>query len=181
MPFVRLSIVVLAAAASVFACTVEEGENPPARPNGVGQGESAPPSLPPPSLPSTDPGEEEGEEEERDAGSEKAPGPTTLPSGPTSGVDPDKTLGALTSAEKRQLCDWQAGIHGTYGRSVKCQGGLSVDYPKTQSECVQKMPPATCQATVAEAEACFKVDVADPCAFAILNAPECASLRDCVQ
>lgn len=176
MRFFRLAaLAVTATSVLVVACTVEEAPNPPATRNGTEPTEpSGPPSLPPESNPSQKPTYDAAVPDAKAADSG-----TTLPNGPTSGVDPTKTLGSLSTSEKKTLCDWQAGINGGYGRTATCEGGLSASYPKSQSACLAKFPPASCQATVADAEACFHVDAKDPCAFAIFTAAECAALRAC--
>lgn len=175
MRILRPLLVVLGTVSALVACTVEEGANPPATRDGTEPEEpKGPASLPPPSNPPKPGADDAGAEASApkdDAG--------TLPNGPTSGIDPDKTIGSLSAAEKATLCDWQAGINGGYGRTTKCEGGLSLSNPKNQSACLQKAVPSGCQAKVSEVEACLKVDAADPCAFAILTAPECASYRVC--
>lgn len=155
------------------ACT-EEYPNPPATRDGTeGIQQDTGASLPPPSTTTTPPSDKTPSD---DAGVDAA-----KPVGPTSGVEPTKTIGELNTAEKKQLCDWQAGVSGGYGKTTKCEGGLSTSNPKTQTACVQKMNLPSCQASVADVEACFKVDAQDPCAFAILSAPECESIRACME
>jgi hypothetical protein len=171
---VVLSLSCLSVVASLVACTSEEYPNPPATRNGTeSTGEDNNPALPPPSTTSTPPSSSGGTP---DAGKDAEPKPV----GPTSGVDPDKTIGSLSSSEKKQLCDWQAGKTGGYGTTTKCEGGISLSNPKSQAACVQKLP-ASCAATVAQVEECVKVDAQDPCALAILSAPECEPLRACAQ
>jgi hypothetical protein len=161
---------------ALWACTVTEAPNPPSNPNGVGGSTSSSSGS---SLPGASSEIDEPDQGGTDAGKDTGT-PTQLPNGPTSGVDGTKKIGTLSSAEKKQLCDWQAGINGGYGKSTKCDGGLSVSGAKTQSACVSKLPPPSCEATVTEFEDCMKVDVKDPCALAILTAPECAAVKKCV-
>jgi hypothetical protein len=161
--------------ASLVACTAEEFPNPPATRDGTeATGEETNAALPPPSTTSKPPSSSSGGIP--DAGDPDEPKPV----GPTSGVDPDKSVGSLSSSEKKQLCDWQAGKTGGYGKTTKCEGGISLSNPKSQAACVQKLP-ASCAATVAQVEECVKVDAVDPCALAILSAPECEPLRACAQ
>lgn len=170
MRFAVVASLCLSIVGSLVACAAEEYPNPPATRDGTeATGEDTNASLPPPSSTSTPPSS---------GGDSGTPEPK--PVGATSGVDPDKTVGSLSSTEKKQLCDWQAGTTGGYGKSTKCPDGLTVSNPKTQAACVQRLP-ATCTATVADVEACVKVDAKDPCALAILTAPECEPLKACAQ
>jgi len=113
-------------------------------------------------------------------GTSSSSGTPALPNGPTSGVDETKKLSELNATEKAQLCDWEAGILGGYNHKTTCSGGSSTTNAASQSACVSKMP-ATCEATVQEIEDCSKIDAKDPCAFAILTAPECKPLLACSQ
>lgn len=163
---------------ALVACTQEEAPNPPATRNGTEQTEPTPgASLPGASDPTV--GAKKPDDTSSSSSSTKDAGPQ-LPSGPTSGVDTSKTIAELSSSEKKQLCDWQAGINGGYGKSTSCPDGLTVSGPKSQSACVAKFP-STCNAPVGDVESCLKVDAKDPCALAILKAPECESLRSCLQ
>jgi len=169
-------------AVALIACTVTEYQNPPATRDGTEgtSGGSSGASLPDPSSTSEDTDENEPTKADGGkSGGKDASTPTTLPSGPTSGLDQSKKAGALTSTEKKQFCDWHAGINGGYGRSEQCDGGINVSGPKSQSDCVGRMPPSSCQATIAQMEACVKLDAADPCSLAMFKAPECAPLRTC--
>ncbi|MBX3190352.1 MAG: hypothetical protein KF819_25355 [Labilithrix sp.] len=174
----RLSVLVLLSclcgASSLVACTTEEYPNPPATRDGTEDtGDDTAANLPSPSNP---PSSSSGGDDSKDK-----PDDATPTVGPTSGVDPDKTLGELGSSEKKALCDWQAGVRGGYGKKTTCEGGVSVSTPKNQAACLQDINLPSCQATVAEVEACIKVDAADPCAFAVLKATECEPLRACMQ
>jgi hypothetical protein len=175
---VASSLVACSLLAALWGCTVTtEAPNPPANPNGVtSSSSSSGSSLPDPSSEVDDPQQQGGSDAGKDTGSSSG----QLPNGPTSGLDGTKKIGTLSSTEKKQICDWVAGINGGYGRATTCDGGLNVTNAKTQSACVSKIPPASCEATVTEFEDCMKVDAQDPCAFAILRAPECAAVKKCI-
>jgi hypothetical protein len=92
----------------------------------------------------------------------------------TSGLEASKKLTALTDAEKGTLCDWMVGRAGSYGNPGICDRTqpapmspfLAYD---DQAACVADSPDATfttCQATVAQLEACVK------------TLPACATLTD---
>ncbi|MBX3216280.1 MAG: hypothetical protein KF850_29845 [Labilithrix sp.] len=172
----RLSVFACVSCLSVVgalaACTAEEYPNPPATRDGTEDAEKAgDPSLPPPSS-SPAKGSDGADDEDDEATSTPAE---------TSGIDPDKTVGGLSTAEKKQLCDWQASVSGGYGKKTTCDDGVSSSTPKDQAACVQRMSLPSCAATIAEVEACIKLDAKDPCALAILSAPECEPLRACAQ
>ncbi|MBX3258412.1 MAG: hypothetical protein KF782_01760 [Labilithrix sp.] len=174
----RLSVLAclscLSFACVLAACTTEEYPNPPATRDGTEDAEkTGNPSLPPPSSSPDDPSDGDADADEDD----KTPSTPAA----TSGVDPDKTVGELSASEKKQLCDWQADVSGGYGKTTKCDDGVSVSTPKDQAACVQRMNLPSCAATIAEVEACLKLDAKDPCALAILSAPECEPLRACAQ
>jgi hypothetical protein len=172
------SFAVVAAIASLVACTQEEFPNPPATRNGTEDTQqSSGAALPQPSDPNAKPPTSSATSSTSSSSGAEDSGPPALPNGPTSGVDQSKTLGELSATEKKQFCDWTAGINGGYNKSTSC-GTTTISGPKSQAACVQKLPPA-CAATVAEAEACLKIDAADPCAFALFKAPECEPIRNC--
>ena len=171
LPFFACALFVLCPLAG---CSVEEAPNPPATRDGTEKtGEETGASLPPPSSPGKKPPSSGGET----PGDEETETPGTKPAA-TSGVDPEKTLGDLGTSEKKKLCDWEAALHGGYGKTTKCPEGTTVENAPSQADCVKEMP--ACAATVAEAEACFKVNAADVCSLPILTAPECAPLRECL-
>jgi hypothetical protein len=80
----------------------------------------------------------------------------------TSGVSGTKTVATITDADRTAICDWTAGLYGGYGKTIECGnvGGfdLTIIGPESQAECVAEAAqiPKTCQATVAQAEACVK-------------------------
>jgi hypothetical protein len=92
----------------------------------------------------------------------------------SSGVDATKRLDALSAAEKGQLCDWIASKMGGYGHTTSCGSDLTLDAPANQAECVAEMP-ATCAATVAQAEACQNQT---SCTNPLPEA--CAPIIDCI-
>lgn len=80
----------------------------------------------------------------------------------SSGVQGSKRLDALTTDEKKKLCDFQAQHFGGYGHSIDCGGGNSLDADPSQQDCISNWP-TTCAATVNQAEACSKdATCADP-------------------
>ena len=158
---------------SLVACTTEAYPNPPATRDGTEEkAEDKEANLPNPSNPPS-----KGSSGDNGSKGDEDPEPAAE----TSGVDPDKTIGELAANERKALCDWQAAVHGGYGKTTKCDDNSSVSSPKNQAECVQDLNVPTCEATVAEVEACIKVDAKDPCAFAVLTAPECKPLLACAQ
>jgi hypothetical protein len=80
----------------------------------------------------------------------------------TSGVAGNKTLGTLTDADKKAICDWTASLYGGYGKTIACGnvGGfeLTIYAPESQAECLAEgaQMPKTCQVTVAQSETCVK-------------------------
>lgn len=104
----------------------------------------------------------------------------------TSGVAGSKTIGNLTSADTKAMCDWTASLYGGYGGEVVCAGGsgltLTIIGPKDLTECLAKAAtvPSTCNATVAQAEACTRAlstcDESDDAAAAAA----CTAMMACV-
>jgi hypothetical protein len=144
------------ASAALIACSVESTTPPPA------------------------PGSGSETEKESGKSTETEKTPSSETAGETSGVSGSKELGSLTAAEKGKLCDWKAAKSGGYGKSTSCDDGVTVKGDTDQADCVSSFP-VSCSATVAELEACVKVDIVDPCALAVLTASECAPLRECMQ
>lgn len=104
-----------------------------------------------------------------------------------SGVDGAKKLTALTDAEKGTLCDWMVGRAGSYGNPGTCDRTqpaatspfLAYD---DQAACVADSPDATfttCQATVAQLEACVKTLPACATLTDSSNSSACAILSSC--
>jgi hypothetical protein len=173
--FAFLCLAGLSGVGVLFACSAEEAPNPPATRNGSESTTSGGPgSLPPPSTTAT----------ATATATATSTGSTKKDSGPpaakpTSGLTATKELSQLSTTERRDLCEWQASVNGGYARKTTCDGGFSVESPSDLAECLQQFP-STCDATIAETEACIKKDAADPCAVAFLNSPECKPLRDCL-
>jgi hypothetical protein len=115
------------------------------------------------------------------ASSSSSPPPTDAErlAASTSGVDPAKKIGSLSPTEKGKLCDWSTNWLGGYGARLDC-GGMTLSLPKDQAACVEEWRPSTCDVTVAQYEACTKVDAPDPCALKSAKAEECAPIRKCM-
>jgi hypothetical protein len=102
----------------------------------------------------------------------------------SSGIESDRTLGSLTTAERGQVCDFTACGWGSYGAKEKCADGFSVSAPASKTECVAEASWSKCSTvTVAEYEACDKKMRADQCnALEILTSdPDCASMLACAK
>ena len=69
------------------------------------------------------------------------------------GLPGTKRLDALSTDEKKQLCDYEAQRLGGYGQVVDCGGGLTLVADDSQASCLQQFP-LVCAATVSQAEAC---------------------------
>jgi hypothetical protein len=104
-----------------------------------------------------------------------------------SGVEASKKLTALTDAEKGTLCDWMVGRAGSYGNPGTCDRTqpaatspfLAYD---DQAACVADSPDATftsCQATVAQLEACVKTLPVCATLTDASNSSACAILSSC--
>jgi hypothetical protein len=111
-----------------------------------------------------------------------APVVTCAPGGgtPTSGITASKTVGSLTTTEQGTFCDWAAAVTGGYACEKGCTSGSRVTFAKDRAECIQRFTKPSCQATVADAEACMKENAQDVCAGKILTSATCASLRACL-
>ena len=101
--------------------------------------------------------------------------------GGTSGVSASKQLVSLTDAEKGQLCDWSVAKFGGYGTRSGCTYPL-FSYPD-QAAYVADAPSATttpsCQATVAQMEACVNSLPACPTLTDVGSSSQCAALTPC--
>jgi hypothetical protein len=80
----------------------------------------------------------------------------------TSGVTGSKTIGGLSAADKKAICDWTASLYGGYGGEVQCDEGsgftLTITGPQDLTECLAQAAavPSTCKATVAQVETCTR-------------------------
>lgn len=76
-----------------------------------------------------------------------------------SGVTGTKTIGSLTDADKKQICDWTASLYGGYGQTITCSAISSITGPESQAAClaVAATIESTCSATVTQAESCTKI------------------------
>jgi hypothetical protein len=89
------------------------------------------------------------------------------------GLDSNKALGTLTTAELTDLCEYVVDQYPS--EPVDCDG-TEVE-PPTVQECVDDPFPEDCTATVGQAEACAEALGADPCAMSLPEA--CAPLFEC--
>ena len=86
----------------------------------------------------------------------------------TSGVSGTKPVSSMTTADKQKLCDWVASLYGGYGSTVVCTNTgspVAITAPASQAECLTQSAsmPATCEATVSQAEACTRaISTCDP-------------------
>ena len=89
----------------------------------------------------------------------------------------DKLLTALSTNEIASYCSYQVDVEMA-PRTVDCGNGLKVML-KSQAECEASFRtlPASCTATVAQAEACVTALGANPCDFTVAA---CAELVQCV-
>jgi hypothetical protein len=104
----------------------------------------------------------------------------------SSGVTGSKTIGTLTAADKKAICDWTASLYGGYGGEVVCDDGtgfiLTITGPEDLTECLAQAAtiPSTCKSTVAQAEACTRAlstcDESDDAAAAAA----CTAMMTCV-
>jgi hypothetical protein len=65
-----------------------------------------------------------------------------------------KRLDQLTSDEVKALCDSTSATLGGYGMSKDCGGGMTLEAPANQAECVVDYTYTNCAVTVAQAEKC---------------------------
>ncbi|MBX3222721.1 MAG: hypothetical protein KF795_19570 [Labilithrix sp.] len=106
-----------------------------------------------------------------DAGSDANDG------GGRSGLPQDKQVVDLDENERRQLCDWTASIQGGYGVIRQCDGGPVPSAPNQQA-CVDGVPEADCELTVAEYETCAARFASDACTA--FGSAECAPVVMCM-
>jgi hypothetical protein len=97
---------------------------------------------------------------------------------PARPVDPPESslLVGLSATQIESLCGWEAGVFGD-PRTVTCSNGDSVTI-SDESECESGFAnlPATCTATVGNAEDCVDSVADDPCG---LGGAACAALESC--
>ena len=88
---------------------------------------------------------------------------------------------SLTDAEKGQMCDWAVAKFGGYGTRPGCTSPLFSYADK--AACVADLPSPTttpsCQATVAQMEACVDSLPACPTLTDVANSSQCATLTSC--
>lgn len=91
-----------------------------------------------------------------------------------SGVPGDKRLSTLSASEQADVCGYlEVLMDGP--RTVQCGNGSSVEISDFAG-CSLAGVQATCEATVADLEHCFRILSDDPCPF---HFEECAPVFDC--
>lgn len=93
-----------------------------------------------------------------------------------SGVAVDRGLAGLSPDEQAQMCDY---LNKAYGppRTITCgDGGWWVTIERLPS-CAFQRVPASCVATVADAERCIEAITSEWCST---YTPECEAMFDCV-
>ena len=103
--------------------------------------------------------------------------------GTASGVDPSATLGALSEAQRRQLCDFTLNnLHEA--TTLECLRGYTVTTGSYDREgvdqCARRLDqfPSDCTATVDQAEQCALVTDGDPC-DSDASAAACETIVEC--
>lgn len=83
--------------------------------------------------------------------------------GGDSGIDKSKKLNALSSDEVKTFCEWAIAEQGGAGHQTMC--GDIIIRVETEAQCEAQYGtfPATCAATVGDAESCAQALTADPC------------------
>ncbi len=148
------------------ACSSSDGDT-----NGTGAGDND-------AGTGSDVGTGSGEDAGSDAGEPPADGGDAgSDGGGLSGLDQDKKVVDLNDGERRQLCDWTASIQGGYGVIRQCDGG-SVPSAPNQQACVDGVPEANCDLTVAEYETCAVRFATDACTA--FGSAECAPVVACM-
>jgi hypothetical protein len=92
-----------------------------------------------------------------------------------------KTLGALSSAERGQLCDYSACPFGGYGKSKSC-GASTFSAKQSQAACLADPTWTKCASvTAGDYLACTTAMNVDPCkSLQVLTTdPACASVKAC--
>jgi len=95
----------------------------------------------------------------------------------SSGIDRSKKVTALTTDERKTLCEWGVEAQGGAGKMTKC-GDITITV-KPAADCIaQAMTfPASCALTVAQVEDCSKATGENACTS--LTAPACLAFLDC--
>ncbi len=99
----------------------------------------------------------------------------------TVALDPSAQIASLTSAQKAQLCDWEAGRLGGYGTTTTCPTGSGIGLYTSQAECVATFATSldTCQATVQDEYNCVNDLAVSPCLSTLDNDPACEPIISC--
>ena len=87
-----------------------------------------------------------------------------------------KVVSSLSADEKKQLCDYVGGLWGGYGKVKDCGGGLTVEGPKSQDECVSSHGGAGCSATVGALKPCLAALVQGACSDTLELPPACKNI-----
>lgn len=114
------------------------------------------------------------------APSSTAPAATSCDAAPS--ISGTKTLSALSSTEKGQLCDFSACPFGGYGKSKTCSGGMSAKSKASQSACLGDATWTKCGSVkVSDYLACQAKLNADPCASlqTMMGDAACAPIKAC--
>lgn len=106
-------------------------------------------------------------------------GAADVGTGTGSGLPATLVLEALTSTQKKQLCEWGTSQAGGAAKEMVCPGGRTVRLPwRSIDMCVANVPPAPCKATIEDAERCARTILEDPCVEEV--PPACKPLSRCV-
>ena len=107
----------------------------------------------------------------------------TASSSGTAALDPSAQIASLTSAQKAELCDWEAARLGGYGTTTTCStaGDSGIVVYASQAECVANFATSinTCQATVQDEYNCVNDLVTDPCLSVLNGDPACEPIVSC--
>ncbi len=95
-------------------------------------------------------------------------------SGSGSGVSGSKRLASLSVDEQSDLCVYLSDLIGE-SRTVQCDDGDDVEI-ESNEDCTFDDVPASCAATVSDAERCARALGSDPCN---LDFEDCAALFQC--
>lgn len=95
---------------------------------------------------------------------------------PHSGVDPALMVAGLADPDLTTLCAWSIDATGGAGHMDTCDGGFTITV-HTVEECAASLATWTCDATVADYEACIDATGGDACK--LLTEEACAVFFEC--
>lgn len=170
--FVVLASLSLAAVPALVGCTVESTTTP----SPSTQGSQSPEGTEGTTSP-TEPG---ASASATPAPSSTAPAATSCDAAPS--ISGTKTLSALSSAEKGQLCDYSACPFGGYGKSKTCSSGMTAKSKASQSACLGDATWTKCGSVkVSDYLACQAKVNEDPCAAlqTMMGDAACAPIKAC--